>query len=314
MGWARSSMPIPRRVGNNGSAFGGFGAATPWQTTALGLLMLLGRYAIIVPMLAIAGSLAAKKRAAVTSGTFPTHGPLFVTLLILTVAILGAADLLPGAGTWPDRRTDRPGRRAKLLIPRGPEAHAFPLQFRDTPYSISSTAHPGLYTAALRAAFAKLHPRALMGNAVIFVTAVTAGLTSVLALRDLAIGAPGWGVTLQVAFWLWVCVLFANFAEALAEGRGKAPRRQPARDQGRNHGPAARPRGRPRAEIGAVLGAAGRAACARRGRRPDPDRRRGDPRRRLGRQRSPAKARPSSADPAATAARSPAAPGSSPTA
>jgi K+-transporting ATPase ATPase B chain len=88
--------------------------------------------------------------------------------------------------------------------------------------SISSTAHPGLYMAALKAAFSKLRPRALMGNAVIFVTAVTAGLTSVLALRDLAIGAPGWGVTLQVAFWLWVCVLFANFAEALAEGRGKA--------------------------------------------------------------------------------------------
>ncbi|RBP86036.1 K+-transporting ATPase ATPase A chain [Rhodobacter sp. 140A] len=82
-------------VGNNGSAFGGFGAATQWQTTALGLLMLLGRYAIIVPMLAIAGSLAAKKRAAVTSGTFPTHGPLFVTLLILTVAILGALTFFP---------------------------------------------------------------------------------------------------------------------------------------------------------------------------------------------------------------------------
>ncbi len=82
-------------VGNNGSAFGGFGAATQWQTTALGLLMLLGRYAIIVPMLAIAGSLVAKKRAAVTSGTFPTHGPLFVTLLILTVAILGALTFFP---------------------------------------------------------------------------------------------------------------------------------------------------------------------------------------------------------------------------
>ena len=82
-------------VGNNGSAFGGFGAATEWQTTALGLLMLLGRYAIIVPMLAIAGSLIAKKRAAVTAGTFPTHGPLFVTLLILTVAILGALTFFP---------------------------------------------------------------------------------------------------------------------------------------------------------------------------------------------------------------------------
>ncbi|MFT4149782.1 MAG: potassium-transporting ATPase subunit KdpA [Paracoccaceae bacterium] len=82
-------------VGNNGSAFGGFGAATQWQTTALGLLMILGRYAIIVPMLAIAGSLAAKKRAAVTAGTFPTHGPLFVTLLVLTVAILGALTFFP---------------------------------------------------------------------------------------------------------------------------------------------------------------------------------------------------------------------------
>ncbi len=88
--------------------------------------------------------------------------------------------------------------------------------------SISPSAHPGLYAAALKAAFAKLHPRALIGNAVIFVTALTAVLTTVLALRDLAIGAPGWGVTLQLAFWLWVCVLFANFAEALAEGRGKA--------------------------------------------------------------------------------------------
>ncbi|GAB1362763.1 potassium-transporting ATPase subunit KdpA [Rhodobacter sp.] len=82
-------------VGNNGSAFGGFGAATQWQTTALGIMMLLGRYAIIVPMLAIAGSLITKKRSVVTSGTFPTHGPLFVTLLVLTVAILGALTFFP---------------------------------------------------------------------------------------------------------------------------------------------------------------------------------------------------------------------------
>ena len=80
----------------------------------------------------------------------------------------------------------------------------------------------GLYGAALRAAFVKLHPRALMGNPVIFVTAVTATLTSALALRDMAIGTPGAAVSIQIAFWLWVCVIFANFAEALAEGRGKA--------------------------------------------------------------------------------------------
>ncbi|GHC20692.1 potassium-transporting ATPase potassium-binding subunit [Gemmobacter nanjingensis] len=82
-------------VGNNGSAFAGFGAATPWQTTALGLLMLMGRYAIILPMLAIAGSLVAKSRAPVTAGTFPTHGPLFVLLLVLTVLVLGALTFFP---------------------------------------------------------------------------------------------------------------------------------------------------------------------------------------------------------------------------
>ena len=82
-------------TGNNGSAFGGWGAANPWQTTALGIVMLLGRYAIIVPMLAIAGSMIRKTPAAATAGTFPTHGPLFVTLLVLTIVILGALTFFP---------------------------------------------------------------------------------------------------------------------------------------------------------------------------------------------------------------------------
>ncbi|OWJ77823.1 potassium-transporting ATPase subunit KdpB [Haematobacter missouriensis] len=86
----------------------------------------------------------------------------------------------------------------------------------------TATGRSGLYWAALRAAFLKLDPRALMGNAVIFTTAVTALLTTILALRDLVSGAAGAGVSLQIAFWLWLCVLFANFAEALAEGRGRA--------------------------------------------------------------------------------------------
>ena len=82
-------------TGNNGSAFGGFGAGLTWHTTALGIIMLLGRYAIILPMLAIAGSMIRKTQSPVTSGTFPTHGPLFVTLLILTVLILGALTFFP---------------------------------------------------------------------------------------------------------------------------------------------------------------------------------------------------------------------------
>ncbi|WP_435164744.1 potassium-transporting ATPase subunit KdpB [Falsirhodobacter sp. 1013] len=75
---------------------------------------------------------------------------------------------------------------------------------------------------AARAAVLKLHPRALKANPVIFVTAIVAAMTTVLALRDLLTGAAGAGVNLQIALWLWICVLFANLAEALAEGRGKA--------------------------------------------------------------------------------------------
>jgi K+-transporting ATPase ATPase B chain len=80
----------------------------------------------------------------------------------------------------------------------------------------------GLYTAAIRESFVKLNPRVLWKNPVIFVTAVVAALTTVLGLRDLGAGVPGAGTSLHIAAWLWLCVLFANFAEALAEGRGKA--------------------------------------------------------------------------------------------
>ncbi len=80
----------------------------------------------------------------------------------------------------------------------------------------------GLYPAAIKASFTKLSPRALWRNPVIFVTAVIAAMTTVLGLRDLVLGVPGAGTALHISFWLWLCVIFANFAEALAEGRGKA--------------------------------------------------------------------------------------------
>src|ERR1051325_3558483 len=65
-------------AGNNGSAFGGINANTPWYNLTIALDMLIGRFLFIIPALAIAGSLAAKKRIPVTSGTLPTHGTLFV--------------------------------------------------------------------------------------------------------------------------------------------------------------------------------------------------------------------------------------------
>jgi K+-transporting ATPase ATPase A chain len=80
---------------NNGSAFAGFNANTPFHNTMQGLAMLLGRYAFIVPMLAIAGSLGAKKTVPASSGTFPTDGPLFVTLLTAVILIVGGLTFFP---------------------------------------------------------------------------------------------------------------------------------------------------------------------------------------------------------------------------
>ena len=65
-------------TGNNGSAFAGINANTPWYNLTIGLAMLIGRFLMLMPLLAIAGSLAAKKKVPVSAGTFPTHGPLFV--------------------------------------------------------------------------------------------------------------------------------------------------------------------------------------------------------------------------------------------
>jgi K+-transporting ATPase ATPase A chain len=86
---------------NNGSAFGGISANTPFYNTALGLVMWLGRFWPIVAVLAVAGSLAAKKRIPTTSGTMPTHGPTFVVLLIGTVLLVGALTFVPALALGP---------------------------------------------------------------------------------------------------------------------------------------------------------------------------------------------------------------------
>jgi K+-transporting ATPase ATPase A chain len=82
-------------TGNNGSAFAGLSANTPWYNTTLGLAMLFGRFAMIVPILALAGSLARKKLIPAGAGTFPVSGPLFVVLLISTVLLVGALTYFP---------------------------------------------------------------------------------------------------------------------------------------------------------------------------------------------------------------------------
>ena len=87
---------------------------------------------------------------------------------------------------------------------------------------VSALTDPKIVIPAIGAAFAKLNPRVLMKNPVMFVVEVVAALTTVIFLRDLATGGENLGFTFQIVVWLWVTVLFANFAEAVAEGRGKA--------------------------------------------------------------------------------------------
>ncbi len=86
---------------NNGSAFAGLNANTPFYNTALGLAMLFARFWVMVPALAIAGSLARKKIVPVSAGTMPTHTPLFVTLLIAVVIIVGALTFIPALALGP---------------------------------------------------------------------------------------------------------------------------------------------------------------------------------------------------------------------
>ena len=86
---------------NNGSAFGGFSANTPFHNLMLSLALLIGRFGYILPILAIAGSLAAKRAVPVGPNSFPTHGPLFVTLLVVTILLVGGLTFLPTLALGP---------------------------------------------------------------------------------------------------------------------------------------------------------------------------------------------------------------------
>jgi K+-transporting ATPase ATPase A chain len=100
-GFAELLYAYSSATGNNGSAFAGITVNTPWYDLTLGLAMLIGRFLFLLPLLAAAGSLAAKKRVPVTSGTLPTHGGLFVGLLVGTVVIVGALTFFPALSLGP---------------------------------------------------------------------------------------------------------------------------------------------------------------------------------------------------------------------
>ena len=208
--------------------------------------MLFGRFLMMIPLLAAAGSLAQKKLVPVSAGTFPTHGPLFVGLLVGVVVIVGALTFFPALSLGPDRRAfpdarkegsgakhgdatmtppaDRPRDDVTSLIPKK-AARARPLF------------DPPIVKRAIGDSFVKLNPRTMMKNPVMFVVEVGAAHDH----------HPGWsatsprapavvGFTFQITLWLWFTVLFANFAEAMAEGARQGAGRHAAQDQDRDHG------------------------------------------------------------------------------
>jgi len=100
-GFSEILYALSSAANNNGSAFAGLSANTPFYNTLLGVVMWLGRFGVIVPVLAIAGALASKKRLPMTVGTMPTHGPLFVFLLIGTVLLVGLLNYVPALALGP---------------------------------------------------------------------------------------------------------------------------------------------------------------------------------------------------------------------
>ena len=199
---------------NNGSAFAGLTVTSPFFQTTLGLAMLFGRFVPILAVLALAGSLAAQKRVEPSAGTLPTHGALFGVLVWRHRRPRRRPYLLPGTGPRADRggscMTTTPTIDRSIVDRQ--HLHA-----ERTGRAVGPGAfHPRQIWRSLPEALRKLDPRTQLRNPVMFVVWVGSVLVTGSALVDPSVFA--W----LVAIWLWFTVLFANLAEAVAEGRGKA--------------------------------------------------------------------------------------------
>lgn len=120
-GFSEILYALSSAANNNGSAFAGLSANTPFYNALLAVAMWLGRFWIVIPVLALAGGLAAKKRVPAGAGTMPTHGPLFVVLLIGTVLLVGALTYIPALALGPVAEHLQPAREPALAP--APAAH-----------------------------------------------------------------------------------------------------------------------------------------------------------------------------------------------
>ena len=206
---------------NNGSAFAGLSANTPFYNTALGFAMLISRYWLIVPVLAIAGSFAAKK----TVPAGPGHAA------DAYAALHRAASSAPccWSARSPSCLRSRSGRswstfRCWLQSSEDTRMsdHTATIP-APQPAAPRPMFEPGFVKPAIWEAFKRLAPQAQWKNPVMFVCYIGAIITTGLGVQAVvSTGEAPAGYILHVSLWLWFTVLFANFAEAIAEGRGKA--------------------------------------------------------------------------------------------
>ncbi len=199
---------------NNGSAFAGLTAFSTqhpvFYSLTLGLAMHVGRFPLIIAVLAIAGNMAKKKLVPAGAGSFPVDNTLFVGLLVGVILIVGALTFFPALAIGPivehiQMSRWKPWPRITMFA------------------SSTSLWDPSILRPAIVEALRKLDPRTMAKNPVMFVVEVGSLLVTVLFVRDLARGVQvDVKVGIQLILWLWFTVLFANFAEAMAEGRGKA--------------------------------------------------------------------------------------------
>ena len=152
-------------------------------------------------------------------GTFPVTTPLFATLLVGVIVIVGVLTFFPVLSLGPIVEHFLMARRHALLIDEAPMR---PWQTTQNDCSIWDARHSVCGRRVACDACRKLDPRKMVKNPVMFVVEVGAALTTVLLVRDVVAAGSGIGFELQITIWLWVTVLFANLAEAMAEGRGKA--------------------------------------------------------------------------------------------
>ena len=191
---------------NNGSAFGGLSGNTDWYNTTLGLSMLVGRFLLMVAALAVGRVVGAQAAGPEVRRHVPHQHTPVRRPAGRRRPHRRRPHLLPGGGA-------RPHRRAARSL--GVTAMATTQQ--------RSLFDPAIIRPALADAFRKLHPRTMVRNPVMFVVWLGSILTTFLFLRDLSSSDANENVFAGlVAAWLWFTVLFANLAEAVAEGRGKA--------------------------------------------------------------------------------------------